>query len=153
MSIGPNVLILNAQPRDDVFFWVINLYHGSVKNKIIFQNHRQKQNIALSPAWSEIVWLHCLLAEIGFSQKMPTSLNANNTSAIQIASNPVFHERTEHIEVDCHYFRDAFEEKIITLPHITTDLQVSATFTKSLPRVKRQLFVDKLMMADSPTSI
>nr|KYP49861.1 Retrovirus-related Pol polyprotein from transposon TNT 1-94 [Cajanus cajan] len=55
---------------------------------------------SMSSACSEIVWLHCLLEELGFSQPDSTPLHADNTSAIQIASNLVFHEHTKHIEVD-----------------------------------------------------
>jgi len=55
----------------------------------------------MSSACSEIVWLQGLLRELGFPQHTPTPLHADNTSAIQIATNPVFHERTKHIEVDC----------------------------------------------------
>ena len=46
--------------------------------------------------------LRGLLEELGFPQTTSTPLHADNTSAIQIATNPVFHERTKHIEVDCH---------------------------------------------------
>ena len=53
----------------------------------------------MSVAFFEIVWLRGLLAELGFSQSNST-LHADNTSAIQIAANPVYHERTKHIEVD-----------------------------------------------------
>jgi len=51
---------------------------------------------------SEIIRLRSLLTELGFSQAKPTPLHADNTSAIQIATNHVYHERTKHIEVDCH---------------------------------------------------
>jgi len=50
------------------------------------------------------------LAELEFPQTESTSLYADNTSAIQIVANPVFHERTKHIEVDCHSIRDAYDE-------------------------------------------
>ena len=57
---------------------------------------------AMSAACSEIVWLRGILSELGFSQPDPTSLYVDNTSAIQVAVNPVYHEFTKHIEVDCH---------------------------------------------------
>ena len=56
----------------------------------------------MSDACFEIVWLHGILSKLGFSQPNPTSLYTNNTSAIQIAANHVDHERTKHVEVDCH---------------------------------------------------
>ena len=57
---------------------------------------------AMSIACYEIVWLCGLLEELGFPQTASTPLHDDNTSAIQIATNLVFHERTKHIEVDCH---------------------------------------------------
>lgn len=50
-------------------------------------------------ACSEIIWLHGLFTELGFSQQQPTPLHADNTGAIQIAANPVYHERTKHMKL------------------------------------------------------
>ena len=69
---------------------------------------------AMSSACSEIVWLQDLLCELGFPQHTPTPLHADNTSVIQIATNPVFHERTKHIEVDCRYICEALDKNILT---------------------------------------
>ena len=76
----------------------------------------------MSIACSEIVWLRGILSELGFSQPDPTPLYADNTSAIQIAANPIYHERTKHIEVDCHSIREALDSHIISLPYISTTL-------------------------------
>ncbi|KAL6335934.1 hypothetical protein AAG906_003559 [Vitis piasezkii] len=86
---------------------------------------------AMSTACSEIVWLHGLLEELG---------------AIQIATNPVFHERTKHIEVDCHSIRDTLESRVISLPHMSSDLQVANIFTKALTRQRHQFLVGKLLL-------
>ena len=55
----------------------------------------------------EMVWLQNLLMELSFRQPGPMPMHWDNQSAIYIAQNPVFHERTKHIEVDCHFVRDA----------------------------------------------
>ena len=81
---------------------------------------------------SEIVWLRGLISELGFPPTDPTPLHGDNTSAIQIAANPLYHERTKHIEVDCHYIREAFTRGVITLPHVNTNLQIADAFTKRL---------------------
>lgn len=65
----------------------------------------------------------------------------------------VYFYTTKHIDVDCHYIHEAFEDKVVALPHVTADLQVADIFTKALPRIKHQFFVDKLMSVNSPTSI
>ncbi|XP_059310087.1 uncharacterized mitochondrial protein AtMg00810-like [Lycium ferocissimum] len=91
--------------------------------------------------------------KIGFPQSSPTPLHANNTSAIQIATNPVYHERTKHIEVDCHFIREAVDRRVITLPHVSSDLQIADVFTKSMARQRHRFLGSKLMLADPPASI
>lgn len=56
----------------------------------------------MSSICSQIVWLRGLLMELGCPQLGSTPLYADNTSAIHIAINPMFHERTKHVKVDCH---------------------------------------------------
>ena len=107
----------------------------------------------MSVACSEIIWLRGLLTELSFTPTHPTPLHADNTSAIQIAANPVFHERTKHIEVDCHSIREAYDHQVITLPHVPTTLQLADIFTKSLPRQRHNFLISKLMLVDLPASI
>ena len=75
----------------------------SKKQDRVSKSSTKAEYRAMSTACSEIVWLCGLLAEIGFPQPNSTPLHADNTSVIQIATNSVYHERTKHIEVDCHY--------------------------------------------------
>ena len=108
---------------------------------------------AMSVACSEIIWLHGLLSKLDFSQAKRTPLHANNTSAIQIATNLVYHERTKHIEVDCHSIRDAYDHRVITLPHVSTSVQLAEILTKSLTRQCHNFLVSKLMLLDLPALI
>ena len=123
------------------------------KQDSISKSSTEAEYRAMSAACSEIIWLRGLLSELGFSQSQPTPLHADNTSAIQIAANPVYHERTKHIEVDCHSIRDAYDRRIITLPHVSTSVQTADIFTKSLTRQRHNFLISKLMLVDSPASI
>ena len=80
----------------------------------------------------EVVWLKSFLEEIGFSVQLPMPLHCDNQAAIHIASNPVFHERTKHIEVDCHLVREKLTGGVISTPYVSTGAQLADMFTKSL---------------------
>ena len=57
-------------------------------------------------ATCELIWLNQLLRELRFGKDEQMTLMCDNQAALHIASNPVFHERTKHIEVDCHLIRE-----------------------------------------------
>lgn len=57
----------------------------------------------MAHAAAEVTWLVCLLSEIGVSSLQPITLHRDNQSTIHIAKNPVFHERTKHIEINCRF--------------------------------------------------
>ncbi|CAL2255889.1 unnamed protein product [Prunus armeniaca] len=107
----------------------------------------------MSAACYEIIWMRGLLTELRFSPIHPTPLHADNTSAIQIVANLVYYERTKHIEVDCHSIRGAYDHQVITLPHVSTTLQIADIFTNSMSRQRHHFLVGKLMLVDLPTSI
>ena len=57
----------------------------------------------------EIMWIRQLLMEVDVETLVPAKLWCNKQAAIHIASNPVFHERTKHIEIDCHFVREKIQ--------------------------------------------
>ena len=64
----------------------------------------------------EMMWMNDLLIELDFKQPVPMPMHCDNQSAIYISQNLMFHERTKHIEIDCHLVRDAWTKKVVSLP-------------------------------------
>ena len=55
---------------------------------------------------SEVVWLITLLKTFGLNNFQPAFLYCDSKAAFYIAVNPMYHERTKHIEIDCHFIRE-----------------------------------------------
>ncbi|XP_019161170.1 PREDICTED: uncharacterized protein LOC109157786 [Ipomoea nil] len=74
----------------------------------------------------------------------PTIVYYDNKSAVAIAENNVFHERTKHIEIDCHVVRERIAQGLVKLLPVSTLNQVADGFTKALPISLFGSFVSKL---------
>ena len=74
---------------------------------------------------SEILWLQQLLTDFGLSVSAPTLLFYDNQVVIHIASNPTLHERTKHIERDCHFVRDKVAAQMVKLMPIQSPTPIS----------------------------
>lgn len=69
---------------------------------------------ALANTTAEVMWLSQLLKDLLISIPCPLVLWCDNISAIALASNPIFHARTKHVEVDSHFIREKVLEQIAT---------------------------------------
>ena len=96
--------------------------------------------IAAAHATKEVVWLRHLLSELGQAIDVPTHLHIDNQSAIAIAQNPEFHDRTKHSDVRYHFLQQKVDSKEILLTYLPTNDQIADALTKGLPRAKHEHF-------------
>ena len=75
-------------------------------------------------------------------------LYCDNQAAINIAHNPVQHDRTKHIEVDRHFIRERVTSGEVCLPYISSDLQLVDVLTKGVAKNKLENDLRKLGMYD-----
>ena len=80
----------------------------------------------------EFMWLKQLLQELRFGKDRQMTLVCDNQTVLHIASNPVFHERTKHFEVDYHFIRENIVLGCMTTSFVNSSDQLVDIFTKSL---------------------
>lgn len=114
------------------------------KQKTVSRSSAEAEYRSMADATCELKWIKRLLQQFGFSHQQPMHLFCDSQSAIHIAKNPVFHERTKHVENDCHTVRDAVQAKLITMEHISTKNQPADLLTKALPAPTFQHLLSKL---------
>ena len=61
-------------------------------------------------------------------------------SCIKITENPLFHDKSKHIEIRYHYIRDMVQKGDVKHNYVSTEEQVADVLTKPLSRVKFEHF-------------
>ena len=92
----------------------------SKKQSVVARSSAKAEFRAMAHGVCELLWLKIILDDLKIKWEEPMNLYCDNKSAISIAHNPVQHDRTKHIEVDCHSIREAFENPLISLPHVSS---------------------------------
>ncbi|PKU63719.1 Retrovirus-related Pol polyprotein from transposon TNT 1-94 [Dendrobium catenatum] len=123
------------------------------KQKTVARSSTEAEYRALATAAMDIIWLQRLLGEFGISSSSPTTLFCDNISYIALANNPVFHARTKHIEIDFHFVRECFHNKLLHVTHVHTTDQLADLFTKALSLQRFQFLRHKLTIHEPNISL
>ena len=116
----------------------------SKKQTSVALNTTKAEYIAACSASSEAVWLQKMLSGLFDLEMDATCIYCDNQSCIKLLENPMFHDKSKHIEIKFQYIHDMVEKGVVKLQYIATDEQVMNVLTKSLSKVKFVYFKDKL---------
>lgn len=129
--------------------WMVQLGTSPIswktkKQDTVSRSSAEAEYRAMAALTQELLWFRSILIEFGLPHKGPMTVLCDNKAAIHISSNPVFHERTKHIEVDLHFVRDEIVKGVIRPAHVSTTDQMADIFTKALGRKEFESFLFKL---------
>jgi hypothetical protein len=106
------------------------------KQKSVAISTCEAEYMAGTAASCQGIWLGRLLSELLDVEFEPVTLNMDNQSAIALCKNPVFHERSKHIDTKYHFIREKVEEGLIDVKYCGTNDQLADILTKPLARLK-----------------
>uniref|UniRef100_A0A803Q7J1 Copia protein n=1 Tax=Cannabis sativa TaxID=3483 RepID=A0A803Q7J1_CANSA len=105
---------------------------------------RQAEYRSLANITCEILWLFNILKDFGISHSTPATIYCDNQVALHIPENDVFHERTKHIDIDCHIVRDQVTNNRIKLIHVPSRHNVADIMTKALFPTQHKFLLSKM---------
>eukprot|EP00253_Pinus_taeda_P009468 PITA_09468 len=135
----------SVDDRKSTVGYVFSLGSGAVtwtskKQQVVALSSTEAEYRGAVKASYEAVWLRRMLADMHASQTGPTSLFCDNQGVLKLAKNPVFHERTKHVETHCHYIRQRVKDGSVQLRYAPTTEQPANIFTKPLGPAKFEQF-------------
>ena len=133
--------------------WFITLGQSPIswktkKQHTVSRSSAEAEYRSMATTTSELKWLKSLLSSLGVKHSTPIKLHCDSQAALHIAANPVFHERTKHIEIDCHFVRDAILDGLIQPSYVPTRTQLAGISTKALGGSHHGFFLGKLGIHD-----
>ncbi|KAL5713478.1 hypothetical protein ACHQM5_015548 [Ranunculus cassubicifolius] len=122
------------------------------KHRTISRSSTEAEYRQLPYTAAEISWLRSLFKDLGIHMSTPL-IWCDNISSISLASNPVFHSKMKHLEVDYHYVREKVIHKELQVCYINTKDQVADIFTKGMSSPRFKELSHKLMLRTRPIGL
>lgn len=92
----------------------------------------------------EVLWIKQLIRDLGVSDISAIPIKCDNQATIAIAANPVQHDKTKHVEIDCHFIRDKAKEGEVKPNYVPSSQQLADILTKILSVEQHQRLLSKL---------
>jgi histone deacetylase 1/2 len=106
---------------------------SAMKQATVSRSSTEAEYKSLANATTELIWVEALLHELGVKLTEMTCLWRYNLGATYLSTNPVFHARTKHIEIDYHFVRERVASNHLAIKFISTRDQLADGLTKALP--------------------
>ncbi|KAJ3698209.1 hypothetical protein LUZ61_001914 [Rhynchospora tenuis] len=132
-------------------FWGHNLISWSAKKQpTVARSSTEAEYRSLALACAELLWVQYLIQELHFHLYQPPIIWCDNIGATFLASNPMFHSGTKHVEIDFHFVREKVAAKSLCVRYLCSADQLADIFTKPLSTNRFTLLRDKLNVTSVP---
>ncbi|GJU56632.1 retrovirus-related pol polyprotein from transposon RE1 [Tanacetum coccineum] len=132
-------------------FYPIQPLLKTKKQATVSRSSTEVEYRSMATTTCELIWLTYLLKDLHIPVKVPITLFCDNKAAQQIAANPCYHDRTKHLDIDCHFTRDKVQEGFLQTTYIPTYLQLAYIMTKALHGPQHSFLSHKLGLSEHPT--
>jgi hypothetical protein len=120
----------------------------SKKQSVVSRSTAEAEYRAMSLVVSEMLWVKNLLSELNVLRKGPLRVWCDNISSINIANNPIQHDRTKHVEIDRFFIKEKLDDGTIELRYVNSGGQIADSLTKGLGGKDCNVACDKMGMID-----
>lgn len=121
----------------------------SKKQTTVSRSSAEAEYRALASTACELRWVKNIISDFQVTVPLPIDLHCDNRAAIHITANPVFHERTKHLEIDCHIVCDLYKAGFLLPLFVRSKSNLADFFMKTLTGSSFTMFISKLGMADA----
>ncbi|KAJ0531909.1 putative RNA-directed DNA polymerase [Helianthus annuus] len=122
---------------------------SSKKQHVVARSSTEAEYRALAHTAAELRWVMSILRELHVVLSCSPTVWCDNIGATYLAANPVFHQRTKHLEIDLHFIRDMVLSQILRICYVPTASQIADILTKGLS-ADRFSFLRSKLHVDSP---
>ena len=106
--------------------------------RLIAMSSTEAEFQALTSATEEVSWIRGFLEELGYKISTSTKISVDNTAVIQLARDPVFHDRTKHFKRRMGFVQQCVDLGIINLQYVRSEDNVADLLTKPLSSTLRE---------------
>lgn len=111
---------------------------GSRKQRTVALSSTEAEYLVLTDAAKEAIYFIQFLKELGHGDLATVTLYNDNMGAASLAQNPIHHARSKHIDIRCHFIREALSGGTIQLKYFPTEEMAADMLTKALSSPKHE---------------
>jgi hypothetical protein len=123
---------------DSLVAWI------SKKKGSISLSTTKVEYIVVSTCCTQVLWMIQTLSDLEVKYATPIPIHCDNTSAISVSKNPIFHSKTKHIPIKYHFLIEQVTNQVVQVQYIPTIKQIVDIFTKPLAKTPFEYLRQKL---------